>query len=78
MSKQLIHEAVTASLQAYFKDLGSEQPANVYAMLLDAFEYPLLACVMDQTNNNQSKAAQWLGLNRNTLRKKLQHHRLSD
>ncbi len=78
MSKQLIHDAVTASLQAYLKDLGTEPPANVYELMLDAFEYPLLAFVMEQTHHNQSKAAQWLGLNRNTLRKKLQHHQLSE
>jgi len=32
--------------------------------------------VMEHADNNQSKAAQWLGLNRNTLRKKLLEHKL--
>jgi Fis family transcriptional regulator len=78
MSKQLIHDAVTASLRSYFKDLGTEPPVNVYDLMLDAFEYPLLVFVMEQTHHNQSKAAKMLGLNRNTLRKKLQHHQLSN
>ena len=78
MSKQLIHDAVTSSLQAYFNDLGSAPPADVYAMMLEALERPLLTVVMEKTNQNQSKAAQWLGLNRNTLRKKLQQYQMAE
>jgi Fis family transcriptional regulator len=39
-------------------------------------EKPLLEVIMHHADNNQSKAAQWLGLNRNTLRKKLLEHKL--
>jgi Fis family transcriptional regulator len=39
-------------------------------------EKPLLEIVMHQADNNQSRAAEWLGLNRNTLRKKLLDHKL--
>jgi Fis family transcriptional regulator len=39
-------------------------------------ERPLLEVVMRHADHNQSKAAQWLGLNRNTLRKKLLDHKL--
>jgi Fis family transcriptional regulator len=45
-------------------------------MLVKAVERPLLEVVMAQAQNNQSRAAQWLGLNRNTLRKKLLEHGL--
>ena len=48
----------------------------MYDMLVRAVEKPLLEVVMAQADNNQSKAAQWLGLNRNTLRKKLVEHKL--
>jgi len=47
-------------------------------MVVSAVEKPLLELVMQRTDNNQSKAAQWLGLNRNTLRKKLLDHKLID
>jgi Fis family transcriptional regulator len=39
-------------------------------------EKPLLDVVMKQADGNQSKAAEWLGLNRNTLRRRLVEHKL--
>jgi Fis family transcriptional regulator len=48
----------------------------MYDMLVRLVEKPLLEVVMSQADNNQSRAAQWLGLNRNTLRKKLTQHNL--
>ena len=56
------------------KLLGGETPCNMYDMLLRLVEKPLLDVVMQHAANNQSKASQWLGLNRNTLRKKLLDH----
>ena len=71
-----LHDCVRASLQAYFHDLDGTDPADLHNMLVKAVERPLLEVVMEQTQNNQSRAAQWLGLNRNTLRKKLLEHKL--
>ena len=71
MSKQQIETVLRESLDAYFKDLDGTPPHDLHAMMLACFERPLLAYVMDKAGSNQSKAAQWLGLNRNTLRKKL-------
>ena len=48
----------------------------MYDMLIRAVEKPLLDVVMEQAQQNQSRAAEWLGLNRNTLRKKLVEHKL--
>jgi Fis family transcriptional regulator len=48
----------------------------MYDMLVKAVEKPLLEVVMKQADNNQSRAAEWLNLNRNTLRKKLIDHNL--
>ena len=71
-----IAECVRADLEEYLRDLGGSEPDRMYAMLLGAVEKPLLEVVMQHTDHNQSKAAQWLGLNRNTLRKKLLEHKL--
>lgn len=76
MSKKQIEEAVRTSLDAYFKDLKGVEPDNLYDLMLGTFEKPLLDIVMRQADGNQSRAAEWLGLNRNTLRKKLIEHKL--
>ena len=75
-NNQSIEECVRASLESYFSDLGGEIPSNMYDMVLRLVEKPLLDVVMSQADQNQSRAAQWLGLNRNTLRKKLLDHQL--
>ena len=71
-----IADCVRLNLESYLRDLGASEPNRMYEMLLSAVEKPLLEVVMQRTDNNQSKAAQWLGLNRNTLRKKLLEHKL--
>ncbi len=55
----------------YFDDLGGEPSSNLHAMLIASIEKPLLEVVMQRAGGNQTRAAIWLGLNRNTLNKKL-------
>jgi Fis family transcriptional regulator, factor for inversion stimulation protein len=69
-------DCVTASMQQYFDDLEGLEPTNLHDMVIRAVEKPLLEMVMQRAQSNQSKAAQWLGLNRNTLRKKLIEHQI--
>jgi Fis family transcriptional regulator len=76
MSKKHIEECVRASLEGYFRDLRGTEPGGMYEMLVKVVEKPLLEVVMAKADNNQSRAAEWLGLNRNTLRKKLIEHKL--
>lgn len=76
--KPTISDCVRDNLQQYFKDLDGQDPVNVYEMVIHLVEKPVLEEIMARANHNQSRAAQWLGLNRNTLRKKLQHHALLD
>ncbi len=76
MSKKQIEECVRNSLEGYFKDLRGTEPDGMYEMLVRAVEKPLLEVVMQHADKNQSRAAEWLGLNRNTLRKKLLEHKL--
>jgi Fis family transcriptional regulator len=73
-----IDECVRLSLASYFKDLDGIEPAGMYDMMVRVVEKPLLEVVMAQADHNQSRAAAWLGLNRNTLRKKLLEHRLME
>ena len=76
MSKKQIEECIRASLDGYFKDLRGTEPDNMYDMMVRVVEKPLLEAVMQHADQNQSRAAEWLGLNRNTLRKKLVEHKL--
>lgn len=76
MSKEVIDKAIRESLQSYFADLDGQPPSDMYQMVLQVVERPLLEVVMKKARNNQSRAALWLGINRNTLRKKLSEHSL--
>ena len=76
MSKESIQEVVKKSLEKYFRDLGEQQPSNVYEMVVLTVEKPIFEAVMARAGGNQSHAAEMLGINRNTLRKKLQLHGL--
>jgi Fis family transcriptional regulator, factor for inversion stimulation protein len=68
--------SVKLSLEQYFKDLDGQPPHAVYDMVLGCVEKPLLEHIMQHASGNQSKAAEILGLNRNTLRKKLQQYNI--
>ncbi|MFM8574646.1 MAG: Fis family transcriptional regulator [Limnohabitans sp.] len=74
--RQSIEACIRANLEDYFRDLDGTDPTGLYDMLLKVVEKPLLDVVMQRAGQNQSRAADWLGLNRNTLRKKLVEHQL--
>jgi Fis family transcriptional regulator, factor for inversion stimulation protein len=69
---------VQRALDRYFRDLDGEQPSGLYEMVLKSVERPMLETVMRQAGGNQTVAADMLGINRNTLRKKLTEHQLLD
>ena len=71
-----LDQCVRDSLDHYFAQLDSAEPSSVYDMVLLAVERPLLEVVMARAQGNQSLAADYLGINRNTLRKKLTQHGL--
>ena len=75
-TKKHIEECVRDSLESYFRDLRGVEPAAMYDMILRVVERPLFETVMKHADGNQSRAAEWLGINRNTLRRKLVEHKL--
>ena len=75
-TKRHIEECVRDSLEAYFRDLRGVEPTAMYDMILQVVERPLFETVMQHAEGNQSRAAEWLGINRNTLRRKLVEHKL--
>ncbi|MCF8195898.1 MAG: Fis family transcriptional regulator [Polynucleobacter sp.] len=75
-TKHPVTEVLEEHLQLYLNDLGDTPPSNVYEMVLNSIERPMLQLIMQHAKDNQSLAAEYLGLNRNTLRKKLLAHGL--
>ena len=76
MSQHDLGNYVTDSLEQYFRDLDGERPAAIYDMVLKSVEKPMLEVVLAKAGGNQTLAAEMLGINRNTLRKKLTEHQL--
>ncbi len=70
-------ECVKKSLDEYFKHLDGQPPHAIYDMVLSCIEKPLLEYILHKVGGNQSKAAEMLGLNRNTLRKKMAQYNLN-
>ena len=69
-------DCIRRSLERYFKDMDGEKPTSIYDMVLKNIEKPLIETVLGKAEGNQSLAAEMLGINRNTLRKKMQQLRI--
>jgi len=76
MSKANLSNDIDILLDQYIKDLSGENPNGVYDMVIQSVEKPLLLYIMNLAEGNQSRASDILGLNRNTLRKKLKLHKI--
>jgi Fis family transcriptional regulator len=75
--KVLLSTHVKNSLERYFHDLNGEKTTGVYDLVISEVERPLLEAVMRHVKSNQCRAAELLGINRNTLRKKLKQYKLN-
>jgi Fis family transcriptional regulator len=76
MRENELSSTVRKVMKQYFKDLDGEKCSGIYDMVVAAVEKPMLEVVMFQAHGNQTRAAELLGVNRNTLRKKLKQHGL--
>ena len=75
-SSSKLADAVKESLDDYFTHLDGQPPHAIYDMVLGCVERPMLEFILNKVGGNQSKAAEVLGLNRNTLRKKMAQYHL--
>ena len=67
----LLQQSVESAICDYLKDLDGELPCNLFETVISEIEQPMLKTVLQHCDNNQSKTATFLGINRGTLRKKL-------
>ena len=72
-----LSECVKHAIEQYFEDLKGEEPSNLHGFFINEVERPFLEVAMAHVNGNQTRAADILGINRNTLRKKLKQYKLS-
>jgi Fis family transcriptional regulator len=66
--------SVRRAIDGYIRDLDGEKPHRVYDMVISCVERPLIEAVLNHVEGNQTHAAEMLGINRNTLRKKMKTH----
>lgn len=71
-----LSDAVKRSLERYFRDMDGEHPTAIYDMVLKNIEKPMIEMVLGRAEGNLSRAATMLGIDRNTLRKKMQQLRI--
>lgn len=65
------------ALDSYFASLNGHAPGHLYDLVMREVEEPLFRAVLDYSEGNQSRAADILGINRGTLRKKLKNYGIS-
>jgi len=70
-------EALRGDLKKHFKKIRNmENGCNLYSMVVDIVEKSLLEVALEETRGNQCEASRVLGLNRNTLKRKIDEHRI--
>ena len=74
--KEPLRTYVRDAIENYFAELDGHETKGLYRMVLSEVEAPLLEAVMHYTRGNHTKAADLLGINRGTLRKKLKQYNL--
>ncbi len=77
MDAKLLRVQTKNALKIYFESLNGHRPGDLYNLVLGQVEEPLFQAVMKYTNGNQSQAAEILGINRGTLRKKLKTYSIN-
>jgi Fis family transcriptional regulator len=73
---KLLSSLTDECLSSYFENLNGHKPGDLYQLVMGEVEKPLFRAVLTYTNGNQSEAAEILGINRGTLRKKLKDYKL--
>jgi Fis family transcriptional regulator len=73
---KLLSNLTDECLNSYFETLNGHKPGDLYQLVIGEVEKPLFRAVLTYTNGNQSEAAEILGINRGTLRKKLKDYKL--
>jgi len=74
--KSALQQSVESAISRYLSDLDGEIPCNLFETVIAEIEQPMLQTVLRHCDNNQSRTAAYLGINRGTLRKKLRQYQI--
>jgi Fis family transcriptional regulator len=78
ISENEIARHVREAMNEYFQNLDGERPSvGIYDMVIACVEKPLIETVLHHAGGNQTRTAELLGINRNTLRKKMQQYKIT-
>jgi len=72
-----VEDVVRLKLKEYFRQTRDVEPTDLYPLILERVERPLIELTLERTQGNQLKAAALLGINRNTLHKKIQQLKIA-
>jgi Fis family transcriptional regulator len=76
MSSTDLPACINAKLTRYFEQLDGEQASGVHKMVMNEVESVVIKFILELVNNNQSEASRILGVNRGTLKKKIELYKL--
>lgn len=76
MKENEIASCIRKAIDSYLHDLDGEKPRNIYSMVINSVEKPLIEIAIQHTKGNQTQAAELLGINRNTLRQKMKQYQI--
>ncbi|MFC0178641.1 DNA-binding transcriptional regulator Fis [Thorsellia kenyensis] len=74
VTQKPLRDSVKIAVKNYLAQLNGQDVEDVYELVLSEVERPLLDMVMQYTRGNQTRAANMMGINRGTLRKKLKKY----
>ena len=76
VTKNFLSDWLQKTVKKYITVMNGDGSGHLHELVITGIEKPLLEMVLKETNGNQTQAANILGINRNTLRKKIQEYNL--
>ena len=76
VTKNFLSDWLQKTVKKYINVMNGFDRGHLHDLVITGVEKPLLEMVLNETNGNQTQAANILGMNRNTLRKKIQDYNL--
>ena len=75
-ARSFLEKWLNRTVKEYVGHMDGQKNGHLFDMIVSGVEKPLVEIVLDQTNGNQTQAANILGINRNTLRKKIKDYQI--